>query len=366
MLLFLVFFVGQMAFAAGDVCVVCQKEIRFKVYLREDRLNRTRCFLCEDCLKLPDNCYLCGLPVLKDFTRLADGRVICKRDISSVILDDKEASLICDQVKEDLDRQLVRFIAIPATNVTVQFMDRVRLQELYKIIGNDFSCPNTLGCTETKIKAGRRVFEISLLSGQLRENLMTTCVHEYAHTWITENVQPARRKKISKDAVEGFCELLSYLFAEQQGLRVAQADILANHYTRGQIHLFIEAQRQFGLNEIVDWMQSGTDAYLITNNLAGVRRLDTPKTVKTVPPPIYATHPEPESGPTTFVLNGITWSPTRPMAMINHRNFEVNDEVKVPLGKTNVLVRCLTIRQDSVTIQVVGTGEKQQLRMDTR
>ena len=366
MLLFLVFFVAQMAFAAGDVCAVCQREIRFKVYSREDKLNRTRCFLCEDCLKLPDNCYLCGLPVLKDFTRLPDGRVICKRDIGSVILDDKEAGLICDQVKEDLDRQLIRFIAIPATNVTVQFMDRVRLQELYKIIGNDFSCPNTLGCTETKIKAGRRVFEISLLSGQLRENLMTTCVHEYAHTWITENVQPARRKKISKDAVEGFCELLSYLFAEQQGLRVAQADILANHYTRGQIHLFIEAQRQFGLNEIVDWMQSGTDAYLITNNLAWVRRLDTPKTVKTVPPPIYATHPEPESGPATLVLNGITWSPTRPMAMINHRNFEVNDEVKVPLGKTNVLVRCLTIQQDSVTIQVVGTGEKQQLRMDTR
>ena len=366
LLLVLVFFMTIPVFAAGDVCVVCEKEIRFKVYRREDKLNRTRCFLCGDCQKLPNNCYLCGLPVLKDFTRLPDGRVICKRDAGSVILDDGEAGLICDQVKEALDRQFIRFIAIPTTNVTVQFMDRVRLREIYKIIGNDFSCPNTLGCTETKTKDGRQVFEISLLSGQLRQNLMTTCVHEYAHTWINENVPTARRQELGKDAVEGFCELLSYLFAEQQGLTVAKSNILANHYTRGQIHLFIEAQSRFGLNEIVDWMQYGTDVNLIANELDRVRRVDTPRTLKPAPPAIFTGAREPETGPGTLVLNGIIWSPDRPMAMINHRNFGLNDEAKVPLGNTNVLVRCLMIREDSVTIQLVGTGEKQELRMAVR
>lgn len=366
LLLILVFFMTLPVFAVGDVCVVCEKEIRFKVYTREDKLNQTRCFLCGDCLKLPDNCYLCGLPVLKGFTRLPDGRVICKRDVGSVILDDGEAGLICDQVKEALDRQFIRFIAIPTTNVTVQFMDRVRLREIYKIIGNDFSCPNTLGCTETKTRNGRHVFEISLLSGQLRQNLMTTCVHEYAHTWIHENVAAARRKKLGKDAVEGFCELLSYLFAEQQGLLVAKSNILANHYTRGQIHLFIEAQSRFGLNEIVDWMQYGTDVFLITNGLDRIRQLDTPRTLKPAPTAVFAGIREPETGPGSLVLNGITWSPARPMAMINRRNFEVNEEAKVPLGNTNVLVRCLMIREDSVTVELVGSGEKQELRMDTR
>ena len=36
--------------------------------------------------------------------------------------------------KKNLDRQFIRFITIPENNVTVQLMDRVRLQELYKVV----------------------------------------------------------------------------------------------------------------------------------------------------------------------------------------------------------------------------------------
>ena len=127
-----------------------QKEIRFTIITWQDEVSHTKQYLCSDCPKLPDNCYLCSLPVLKDFTTLPDGRVICKRDASTVILDDKQASQICEKVKEDLDRQFIRFITFPENNVTVQLMDRIKLQELYKIIGKDFSCPDTRGCTETK------------------------------------------------------------------------------------------------------------------------------------------------------------------------------------------------------------------------
>lgn len=244
--------VGPSASAGGDICYTCQQQIRLTVYSRLDQVTRAKVMLCSDCRDLPDDCYLCGLPVLRDFTRLPDGRVICKRDVRSVILDEKQAGEICEQVKRDLDRLLIRFLTLPETNVTVQLMDRVRLQEIYRVIGNDYSCPNTLGCTETKTNNGQRVFEISILSGQFKEDLMTTCVHEYTHAWIFENVPPARLKTLGKSAVEGFCELLSYLFAEQQGLLVGKSNILANHYTRGQVHLFIAANQAYGLADVVD------------------------------------------------------------------------------------------------------------------
>lgn len=353
-----------MSFAAGDVCVTCQKEIRFSVYTREDKVSRVRRFLCGDCLGLADTCYLCGVPVLKDFTKLPDGRAICKRDVASVILDDREAAQICDQVKKDLDRQFIRFISVPENNVTLQLMDRVRLQELYKVIGNDFSCPNTLGCTETKTNAGRRVFEISILSGQPREAVMTTCVHEYAHTWIIENVPSARKRKIGKDAVEGFCELLSFLFAEEQGLVVAQTNILANHYTRGQIHLFIAAHRQYGFQDVVDWMKFGEDPLLRRDDLGRVRRLEEraqPRFIgnnrTTTNPATVATNPPPQF-PDRIILQGIVWSKTQPMATLNGRNFDLNQEVILQLREGPTTVRCLEIHPTSVVLQTNNASER--------
>jgi hypothetical protein len=371
-LLFLVFFVARIAFAAGDFCAVCKREIHSAVYTQEDKVSHTKCFLCADCLALPDNCYLCSMPVLKDFTTLPDGRVVCKRDVSAVIVDDQQASRICEKVKEDLDRQFFRFIAFPETNVTVQLMDRIRLQELYKIIGNDYSCPNTLGCTDTKTNHGQRFFEISILSGQPRENLATTCVHEYAHTWIIENVPPARAKKIGKDAVEGFCELLSYLYAEQQGWAAGKSNILANHYTRGQIHLFIAAHRQYGFEDVVDWMKSGDEPLLLRDDLRSVRRLeDRPKTeiAATNTPPVSvvaATTKPPPNLPEQLVLLGIIWSKTQPMALINGRTFSLNEEAKVPVSSGTVVVRCVAIRKDAVVVQVGGADELRTLTFNRR
>jgi len=370
-LLFLVLFVRQLSFAADSICVVCRNEIRFTIYKWSDKVTRTKVSLCNDCTELPDNCYLCSVPTLKNFTRLPDGRVICKRDLSSVIIDDQQAARICEQTKADLDRQFIRFLTIPDTNVTVQLMDRIRLQELYKVIGNDYVCPNTLGCTETKTNDGQRGFEISILSGLPREEVITTCVHEYAHTWIIENVPPDRARTIGKDAVEGFCELLSFLFAEQHGLATAKSNILANHYTRGQIHLFIEAYRQYGLADVVDWMTSGEDPLLRREDLSRVRRLeDRPKLAieKRPPMPVKASPAvtnSPPILPTRFVLQGVVWSKTQPMATINGRNFDLNQQCVLPLFTGPVAVRCLEIRTNSVLIHIEATGEKQELFLTT-
>ena len=341
---------------------MCGKEIETTVTLWEDKVAHVKKRLCNKCTELTENCFLCSLPLLKDYKTLPDGRTICERAVRSVVLDDQEAASICEQVKAQLERQFIRFTTFPDTNVTIELMDRVTLQELFKVIGTDYTCPNAIGCTEPKTNGSSQTFKISLLSGLPREQLITTSVHELGHAWIFENVGPARRKTMGKDAVEGFCELLAYLFAKEQGYSSGTAEILINNYTRGQIHLFIDAEQQFGFVEMIDWMKFGEDAVLKTNDLARVRRLDLPPTTNkpvTLSPVYYASAPPVALA--TLKLNGITWTKTRPMASINHRNFAINDEASVSYGETNVMLRCLVIRENSVKVRNLGTGEEIEL-----
>jgi hypothetical protein len=351
---------GPRARAAGTVCVACDKEIPFTIYMMTDAVKRVKVPVCGPCVELPDRCYLCGVAVRKDFTPLPDGRTICRRDVRDVVLDEAEARQICEAVRTGLDRQFSRFLSLAETNVTVQFMDRVTLQEMFLVIGNDYTCPNALGCTETRTNEFGREFVISLLTGLFREDLMTTCVHEYAHTWVIENVSPARRKTLGKDAVEGFCELLSYLYAEAQGLATGKANILANHYTRGQVHLFIAAEKTYGLNDIVDWMKYGEDPLLLASDLSRVRRLAEPAKASTVSVSTVtskrvesAVAPRPQL-PEKLVLQGITWSPTRPTATVTGQNLEPNQEAVVNLRSGPVTVRCEEITPTSVTVRTNG------------
>ena len=63
------------------------------------------------------------------------------------------------------------------------------------------------------------------------------------------------------------------------------------------------------------------------------------------------------------MLQGIYWAQERPAAIINNRTLGVNEEGKVRVGKTNLTIRCLAIRQDSVRIRMVGSGEERELRL---
>jgi hypothetical protein len=351
------------ALAAGTVCVVCDQQIPDTIYTVLDAVKRAQVTICPACTELPNRCYLCGVPVRNHFTTLPDGRTLCKRDVRNVVLDATEALQICTEVKSGLDRQFSRFLSFPETNVTVQLMDRVNLQELFLVIGNDYTCPNALGCTETVTNQNQREFVISLLTGMVKDDLMTTTVHEYAHTWVIENVSAARRRTLGKDAVEGFCELLSYLYAEAQGLATGKANILANHYTRGQIHLFIAAEKTYGLNDIVDWMNHGEDPLLLASDLSRVRRLVEPVkatsgavstvSIKRVAPEVA---PRPQL-PEKLILQGITWSTNRPTATVNGQILEPKQEAVVKLQAGPMTVRCVEITRTWVTLQTNQSPE---------
>jgi hypothetical protein len=348
---------------AVDLCAVCGREVEGTAYLWNDKITGGKKLLCDKCTHLPKNCYRCGLPVLKEYTELPDGRVLCARDARTVVRAEDEAFQICREVKDALDRLFSRFLTIPDTNVTLALADRVNLMQLFATPGNDYTCPNVLGYLRDRTNSGHVTHEISLLSGLPRTTLKAVCAHEYTHAWLSEQISHERRQTLSRDAEEGLCELVSYRLMEAQGEEEEKRLIKTNAYTRGQIHLFVEAERRFGFNEVIEWMKYGEDGRLMADDLTRVRRVTLPAATNRGAPSWLAAPAGPPPAPETLILNGILWSKTRPVALINGQVFEAQTQARVRLGKTNVTVRCLAIREDSVVIQCAESGQAQTLRL---
>jgi hypothetical protein len=350
------------AVLASDTCEVCGETIEGTVYFWPDKVANVKKRVCHKCVELPTTCYLCSMPVAKNYTVLPDGRILCERDAQTVVLTKEEADRICEQTQRVLDRLFSRFINFPDRNVTVALADRVNLINLFQIPGKDYECPNVLGYYNTKTNSGSMTHEISLLSGLPAEVLKSTYSHEITHAWVAEAVPLARRKRMNHNAEEGFCELVAYLLANEEGDEESKKTIKLNAYTRGQFELFLAAEEKYGFNEVAEWMKQGEDDVLMADDLSRVRRIR-PPAVSNAPPLFFPPPVVPQLPPETLTLKGIMWSRTRPMALINDRTFEPKEEGKVRLGQTNVTIRCLSIREDSVVIQVAGSEEQQTLRL---
>src|SRR5689334_15234746 len=130
-------FLSPLIAIAGDRCTICGEEMTGTIYLLTDKLTREKKHVCSDCVHLIEACFVCGLPVRKDYARLPDGRFLCARDSKQAVLDASDAKSICKEVREDLDRLFSRFMTFP-TNVEIAIVDRVNLLALFKIPGNDF------------------------------------------------------------------------------------------------------------------------------------------------------------------------------------------------------------------------------------
>ena len=271
-----VLFVAGRAWAADD-CAVCGGPLERVAYFFLDKVAGDKKQLCEKCAQLTRICYLCGLPVKGDFQELSDGRVLCARDVKNVVLDEEEAQQIWRDVKDAVERQFSRFLAFPE-NVTVQPLDRVDLLAMFKVPGNDNVCPNVWGCTQRRTNAATRnmTYKVSLLRGLPAPVLKATCAHELTHTWISENLPAARKQRMDLDAIEGFCELVAYLYVAAQHDEAQMGAIRSNAYTRGQFALFLEAEHSFGFNEMVEWMKYGVDLRLTGADLGRVRKVEMP------------------------------------------------------------------------------------------
>lgn len=355
--------------ATGQKCRVCDQAIVGEYYRVKDKAQGGAHEVCNSCINLESRCFSCSLPVKAGFTTLADGRFLCAFCVKDAVLEDDEARAICWETVDALDGMFARFLAFPRTNVSVTIVDRFTLDGLFKSPGYGKQCASVFGATRThSLGDHRSIHAISVLSGMSRSQLEAVAAHEFTHAWINENISDERKAVLSREALEGFCELVAYDLMQQRNHEFEQTSIKENPYTAGQIEAFLAAEKLHGFNAVLDWVKAGEAASLDVNDPDGVR------SVRAAPPafvaapagtsrgvPVYYSYAPPPPLPDKLTLKNISGLPSRRLVIINDRTLEVNERALLKLAATNVTIRCLEIRTNSVLLQFEATGEKQEL-----
>jgi hypothetical protein len=352
--------------APDDFCAVCGDRIGGTVY-RFTKLGRDeKVFVCGNCAKLDTACYICTIPVRQKYTRLADGRLLCEEDAKTAVLTQDEAEKIFDDVKRDVQSILARLGSLPHHNIHLHLEAKPRLDKNGSNLISAHDDRLLMGLTRTKRgEQGEFEHSIYLLYGLTRERLAVVAAHEYGHAWLHENV----RRKLNQDAVEGFCDWIAYKIISQKNAPFETKVLLDSDYSRGQSQAFIAAEKEHTFYHVMQWVKVGVDPEIDPEHLERVLALREQVTrgnslAFTADAPPFSFAPAPvRIGPTNFVLKGLSGSKGRRFALINDGTFEQNEQGKVRLGESNVVVRCLEIRDDAVLIQVVGEIERRTLKL---
>jgi Protein DA1 len=361
----LFFLVLAFASRAGQVvCAVCGKPIEGEYRGIVDQITGETNAVCMDCAKL-DRCFACGMPVKDNPTHLVDGRVLCARDAADVVTSEDAAKDICQNTHDDIDRLFSRFLTFPSDNVEVSIVDKFHLENLFHAPGFHADGSTVYGATASNpLPGGKFLHTIDILSFLGKSRLMAVCAHEYTHTWLNENLTPARNSSLDRNTIEGFCELIAYKYMESRHDTQQMEIIKHNNYTEGQVEVLLAAEARYGFETLVEWMKAGEDTRLDMANLDRVRDMHGGDYTPVQPPSVVwavVTPPPPTAVPNTLVLKGISGARNDRFALINNATFETMEKGPVRVGATNVMIRCLEIHDDSVVIQVEGSTQKKQL-----
>ena len=341
----------------GLNCASCQLPIKGKYLLFSAPGSPDKAPVCEACAQLETSCFLCGIPVKADGLKLEDGRFVCPRDSQTAVFSQPEAVRIFEEVKRNLLRMFSGLGVQPDQTIEVSLVNKPQLERRLDPKRRSQEKCLLMGVTQTR-RAGQAPFEhsIFLLSGLPRARLAAVSAHEYAHAWLHENVPADRR--IDEDTVEGFCELVAYKQMTEQGQLAERRVILSNAYTRGQIDAFVKAEDRLQFYRIVRWLKTGVDEKFEQTNTGRLL------TIKEETTPAWLWLPQATTPvPDVLTLKGISGTSKRRFALINNCTLEVNEEARVRVGASNVIVRCLEISGQTVTIQMQGSGERTRLSM---
>jgi hypothetical protein len=351
-------------------CDICGEAIHGRFYTIEDLVEGKTRRICGNCEQIKERCFICNMPVKAGYKSLPDGRYICSRDLKDAVESDADAKEICKGVKDGLDRLLSRFLTMPGDNVELSIVDKFHLEDLFHAPGYANSCVSVYGATSSHpLHNGKFLHTIDILSYLKKSRLMAVCAHEYTHTWVAENVPPARRAVLDKNVHEALCELVAYKYMESIHEEAEMENIRHNTYTVGKIHVLLAADSQYGFNTILEWMKNGEDT---TIDMANLDRIRFVKDGVTAPRPnpalalLYVPTPAPTPVPATLKLKSISGVGKDRFVLINDATLEPQESGRVRVGKTNVMVRCLEIRDHSVVIQVNGAKDEKELFMDIK
>lgn len=350
-------------------CEICQETFTNKVYVVTDPVRQVKKHICVKCSKSKTVCSACGLAAYpKTLLKLPDGRILCDLDAKGAVLSEHDAQEIFAEVKRDVQRMLAHWSPLPGTNITFHLVDKNDFIKEYRRKPSIDNPELLLGLTRSRLNEETN-FEhnIYVLSGVLRSQFYATCAHEYTHTWLNEHEQPART--LHHDNIEGFCELISWKYMTGRGDTQEVNRILENGYTRGQIHALIAAEKEYQFHRVINWIHRGMDSWLDADRPERLLALkDDRETEDPDNPaePVWRQLTVATPVPDTLMLKGISGAGDRRFALINNQTLQRGESARVRLGTSNVVVRCLEIRADSVVVQVGESKEPVELSLPLR
>lgn len=337
---------------APSRCVTCEGVLPEKFYWFEGPALEGKQAVCESCAKFDSRCAICRLPVGNPKGKLADGRWLCPKDFQAGVFSSQDALRIYEETRRELQEILAGTGIFPKA-VTVSLVDGAQLRKQNQVMPSAHEDASVLGLTRSRLFGpGEFQHSICLVNGLSRARLAAVCAHEYTHAWIHENVP--RDRALNRDTVEGFCELVAYKLMTRRKEEIEKKVILANAYTRGQVNAFVQAETAQHFHRIVQWVKTGVDASIPqTNEGPDLGAQDRTPAVVVWPPPL----PKPTTVPDTLMLKGISGRRPGGFVLVNDTTLTKNEEGRVRLGSSNLLVRCIEIRNRSAILQVKGFSQ---------
>lgn len=342
-------------------CEICQGPFVESIYVAEDPVRQIKRHICLACTKSKVICSACGLAAnSKTLRKLGDGRILCEWDVKGAVLSEPEARDIFREVKRDVQRMLAHWSPLPDTNVIAYLVNRDDFIKEFQRKPSVEDPEKLLGLTHSTTADGTNYdHRLYLLSGILKPQFMATCAHEYTHAWLNEHGRKTRT--LNKDTVEGFCELMAWKYVAGRNDKAELNRILENNYTRGQIHALIAAEQRYQFYRVIDWIHRGEDSWLDKDKPERLLALKAAPESETAIEPLWERTTVPTPVPDTLVLRNLSGAGTRRLALVNNQTLAKGEEARVRVGQTNVLVRCLDIRDRSVVLRLAGRPEPVEL-----
>jgi hypothetical protein len=339
---------------ANESCEICKLQKNGEFYGVKSAYHKRTILICKSCYELTDNCAICALPVLpKTGVRLPDKRVFCPDHAKTVVLNEEAAAALFSKARDEAMDLLRQYPPLPQFEITFHMVTREDFVRVYRRTPGIEDPYVLLGLTHPLVEPdGKASYHIYVVHGLSEETFLSTCAHEYAHTWVLARGKPTRL--LHKDTEEGVCEWIAHKVVSKFGMQREVDRILANSYTRGQVSVLLAAEKEYGLYKMIRWITDGVDSWVDAEKLSRVLVLR--ETLSDDAPPFVLNWgpTKPTQAPDRLILKGLSGTSGRRFALINDATLEANEEAKVRVGITNMVVRCLVIHSNSVQIQVRG------------
>jgi hypothetical protein len=349
---------------AQDVCRICKEKIQDTMIILEDKYHKTNWMVCKTCIQLQTHCVVCNIRVHPNFgLHLPDGRAFCPDDAATAVMTEEAAETLFAKARQETTDLLRQYPPLAQRNVTTHLVTREEFNRQYRRTPGIEDPSTLLGLTITRHKDKDELeHDIYLLHGLPQNEFLAVSAHEFTHTWLNERAKNTRQ--LHKDTTEGICELVAHKLAGQLGFDREQQRILESTYTRGQVAALLAAEKEYGFYRLVQWITDGVDSWLDADKLARLLVLREPED-KPAPTlnwlPVVAS-PMPDH----LVLKGLTLIGTHRHAWINDTTLEAGAETRVRVGTSNLVVRCISISTNAVTIHVKGEAAPRQLQLGAK